>query len=468
MKLGRLPRGLAVAAVAAVTVVPLAASSAVGRSGRPDCVRRVRQGRASVLGQLLGLSGRQSPRAVRLGEDEQRSPSPSRKPKLAEPDESRQALSGRVDQRPDLQPASTRSPARTRSCREAQVEHAGPDARHAERWPPSWGKDGKFPGQHPRRHRLRRELRPPARPTRSARPTGPAGALAGYVSVGSSSASHDLSIDDKGRLVSRPLASSTTSRSGPKNEVHFSSLVTTAHAPRRRCREHQGRPGRHPDQRLLHPRQPGRADPGRAAPGQRRPVRAGGLRRRQGPAAEAEGRGASPRAAQLRRPGGPKTPTHVAVEAKGLRVTLRAGGRVARGRSATRLELGHATAVVAALDAPGRTMDVNENASGVPTVENTQTAPASPGPTPAAPREHRRNDSGHPTASPPTKPAGTVPKDDRRLPRRRPAPARRRTRRASRPARRSDDSSGRADRRRHRPALANPDEDAFGLRRRYG
>src|SRR5438552_791532 len=57
---------------------------------------------------------------------------------------------------------------------------------------------------------------------------GSAAPLPAYASVASSSASHDLTTDDKGRLVSTALSELDNVSIGPRNEVHFSRLVTTA------------------------------------------------------------------------------------------------------------------------------------------------------------------------------------------------------------------------------------------------
>jgi hypothetical protein len=261
----------------------------------------------------------------------------------------------------------------------AVVDHAGPDARHFEKaatWP---GKDGKFPGN------IRAVTdcagNCGAQLVHSGgSAAGPAGVLTGYVSVGSSSASHDLSIDDKGRLVSFAKSQLDNVSIGPKGEVQFSSLVTTAHATGAGAENSKdGRADiRVNDFRILgYPVELTRA----------------GLRLANGGPSEQEAYdGAKALVQRLKDEKGivleipnfdaqlTKTPAHVSVDVKGLRVTFLQGvGAVNASALTYPLELGHSTALVGALDAPGRTMNVDETSTGVPTVENTpQAAPAPP------------------------------------------------------------------------------------------
>ncbi len=416
MKLGRLPRGLAVAAVAAVTVVPLAASSAMAAPAAPTAYATFGKAEPLVWGSSSSVPtgnlhvpfvwGKTNNVAIAKSEA-----------KLADPDESLKLLSG-----DSISGLACQAGFDEKVCRDpfkpfAQVEHAGPDARHAEMaasWP---GKDGKLPGNIKAFTDCGGNCGPQVVRSFSGA-SGPAGALAGYVSVGSSSASQDLSIDDKGRLVSIARSQLDNVSIGPKNEVHFSSLVTTAQASGAGAENSKD----------------GRAD-----------IRINdffildnaveltraGLRLANGGPSEQEAYDGAKVLLQKLKDRGillelpnfdaqvAKTPSHVAVDTQGLRITFQqAVGSVSALNYP--LELGRATAVVAALDAPGRTMDVNENSSGVPTVENTQSAPAGgPGPGPVSPPETARNPKGTPTTKvggretkeqpPPSKPTITQP-----------------------------------------------------------
>jgi hypothetical protein len=386
---GSLPRGLAVAALAAVTVVPLAASSAAAAPGAPTAYAMfgkaeplVWGGSSRAVGSIHApfVWGKTNNVAVAKSEA-----------KLADPDEALKPLAG--DSIAGLQCVGYDE----KSCKDpflpqGQVEHTGPDARHAElaaSWP---GKDGKFPGNIRAvtdcggncGAQLVRSLGSAA---------GPGGALAGYVSIGSSGASHDLSIDDKGRLVSFAKSQLDNVSIGPKNEVVFSSLVTTAQALGAGAADSKdGRADiRVNDFRILgYPVELTRA----------------GLRLANGGPSEREAYdGAKALLQRLKDERGivleipnfdaqvTRTAAHVAVDAAGLRVTFQQGPLDASTLGYP-LELGHSTAVVAALDAPGRTMNVNENDGGVPTVENTpQPAPAPPTSVAAPPTSRQKQDT---------------------------------------------------------------------------
>jgi hypothetical protein len=458
MKLGRLPRGLAVAAVTAVTVVPLAASSAVAAPAAPTAYAVFGKAEPLVWGSSSRVPvgdlhvpfvwGKTNNVAIAKSEA-----------KLADPDEALKPLSGEA-----ISGLTCPAGFDEKSCKDpffprAQVEHTGPDARHAE-MTASWaGKDGKFPGNIQAITDCAGNCGPQVvRSISSA--GGPGGALAGYVSVGSSSASHDLSIDDKGRLVSFARSQLDNVSIGPKNEVHFSSLVTTAQAVG--AGAENSKDGR-ADIRindffiLDNPVELTRA----------------GLRLANGGPSEQEAYDGAKVLLQKLKDRGinlelpnfdaqlTKSPAHVAVDTQGLRVTFeQAVGSVSASALSYPLELGHATAVVAALDAPGRTMDVNENSNGVPTVENTQAAPAGPGPNPVSPPQAPRNNKkGTSTTKPaaagtkelplPPKPGVTQPSPiqtpggDQAVP-----PAE-----IGSPAPTGDAT----------PALDNPDEGAFGV-----
>jgi hypothetical protein len=300
--------------------------------------------------------------------------------KLVPPDESPKPLAG--DAIAGLQCVGFDE----KSCKDpflaqAQVEHAGPDARHAEKaatWP---GKDGKSPGNI----RAITDCGGNCGPqlvhsvTNAA---GSAGVLTGYVSVGSSAASHDLTIDDQGRLVALARSQLDNVSIGPKGEVQFSSLVTTAQASGAGAADSKdGRADiRINDFRIL-------GNPVEL-------TRAGLRLANGGPSQQEAYDGAKALLKRLKDEKGitleipnfdaqvTKSPAHVAVDTAGLRVLFQQGvGSLDASSLTYPLELGHSTAVVAALDAPGRTMNVDENSPGaVPTVENTpQPAPPAPG-----------------------------------------------------------------------------------------
>ncbi len=377
MKLGSLPRGLAVAALAAVTVVPLAASSAAAAPAAPTAYAMFGKAEPLAWGGSSGAVGSLHVPFV-WGKTNNASLAKS-EAKLVAPDESPKPLAG--DAVAGLQCVGFDE----KSCKDpfvaqAQVEHAGPDARHTEKaanWP---GKDGKFPGN------IRAVTdcggNCGSQLVHSAsNAAGSGGALTGYVSVGSSSASQDLTIDDKGRLISLAKSQLDNVSIGPKSEVQFSSLVTTAQATGAGAADSKdGRADvRVNDFRVLgYPVELTRA----------------GLRLANGGPSEQEAYdGAKALLQRLKDEHGiileipnfdaqlTRTPAHVSVVAQGLRVTFRQGVGSVNAALAYPMQLGHSTAVVAALDAPGRTMNVNENGGGVPTVENTpQAAPAPPGP----------------------------------------------------------------------------------------
>lgn len=59
---------------------------------------------------------------------------------------------------------------------------------------------------------------------------GPAGGLGGYITIGGSSASHDTSIDSAGRLTGLARSELRDAVIGPRHEITFTSLSTTATA----------------------------------------------------------------------------------------------------------------------------------------------------------------------------------------------------------------------------------------------
>jgi len=227
MKLGRLPRGLAVAAVAAVTVVPLAASAASAAPSAPAAY--------SVYGSAHALRWPGSS-SVSVGDlhvpfvegQTNNLAIASADASLAVPDETSHTLSGVEIE------GLTCSGYAEKACKDpfiatAHANHSGVDGGHAEQLATFAGENGKFPGKINAitdcpgncGGQLVHSLGGAA---------GPAGGLPGYVSIGSSSASHELTTDDKGKLISSARSELDNVSIGPKNEVHFSSLVATAQA----------------------------------------------------------------------------------------------------------------------------------------------------------------------------------------------------------------------------------------------
>lgn len=388
MKLGRLPRGLAVAAVAAVTVVPLAASAASAAPAAPTAYAAFGSAQPLFWRSPSTVGEIHAPSVVGRSNN---TPAPvaSATASLTSPDEHPITLSGE-------EIAGLSCVGYAEKCRDpfapiAKADHSGPKAAHSEQSAAFAGREGKFPGSI-------KALTDCAgncgdQFIRSAgEATGPAGALAGYVSIGSSLARQDLTVDDKGRLVSNATSELKNVSIGPKNEVHFSSLITNAQAIGSGAENTKdGRADlRITDFFILD----NRVELTRA-----------GLRLANGGPSEQEAYDGAKVLLQKLRDRGirlelpnfdaqlAKTPAHVAAETQGLRVYFEQNvGSVQASALPYPLELGHATAVVAALDAPDRNIQVKENPNGGVTVENTPstTAPvASPGgggPTTSGPR----------------------------------------------------------------------------------
>ncbi|MCA1844327.1 MAG: hypothetical protein LC792_14295, partial [Actinobacteria bacterium] len=231
MKLGTLPRGLAVAAIAAVTVVPLAASAAGAAPAAPTAYALFGSAQPLVWGasslpvgdlRVPFVWGKTNNVAVA-----------NSNAVLAVPDGAANAkpLSGEAIsglQCTGYDEKTCNNP--PQFIPTAKANHSsGINPGHFEQTAAWGGKDGKFPGRVSAvtdcagncGDRLVRSV---------SGALGQAGGYAGYITVGSSSASHDLSIDDKGRLISLAKSELDDVSIGPKNEVHFSSLVTTAQA----------------------------------------------------------------------------------------------------------------------------------------------------------------------------------------------------------------------------------------------
>src|SRR5438132_6599909 len=228
---GFLPRGLAVAAVAAVTVVPLAASAAAAAPAAPTAY--------TVYGSAAPLSWAGSS-SIAVGDlhvpfvagKSNNLAFANSNAFLADPDatETSKTMSGE-----EINGLTCPAGYNEKTCKDpflavAQATHnAGADAGHAEQTASFGGRDGKYPGGI---HAL--TDCPGNCGGQLVHSAGTAaasyGAFTGYVSVGSSSATQDLSIDDKGRLVSTATSELDNVSIGPKNEVHFSRLVTTSQA----------------------------------------------------------------------------------------------------------------------------------------------------------------------------------------------------------------------------------------------
>jgi hypothetical protein len=397
MKLGTLPRGLAVAAIAAVTVVPLAASAAGAAPAGPTAytlfgsAQPLSWGSSSSVpvGELHVpfVQGRTSNLAFANSEA-----------KLASPDEKNDTLRGESIE------GLTCTGYADKLCRDpfksvAQATHNGADARHLEQVASFGGKEGKFPGRISALTDCAGDCgRQLIRSVAGA--SGPAGAFPGYVSIGSSLASHDLSIDDRGRLFSTARSELANVSIGPKNEVHFSSLVTTAQAfGSGAANTKDGRADlRITDFFILD-----------------NPVeltRAGLRLANAGPSDQEAYDGAKVLLKKLRERGiilelpdfddqMGKSPEHATVDTRGLRVRFeQTVGSVGSATISYPLELGRATAVVAAVDTD-REIHVDESANGV--VVNT-TAPPAATPAPTNPRGPGGPGGPTPTATPGTDP----------------------------------------------------------------
>lgn len=386
MKLGRLPRGLAVAAVAAVTVVPFAASAAAAAPAAPTAYALFGSAQPLVWGSAPSMGPLGDLRVPFVWGKTTNVPVANSNAVLAVPDGaantkpmSGEAISGLSCFGYDV-------------CRDpftpvAKVSHgSGINPAHFEQTASFGGKDGKFPGKIQAftdcaaancGDRLVRSV---------SNALGPAGGYGGYLSVGASWASHDLSIDDKGRLISTATSRLDNVSIGPKNEIHFSSLVTTAQAFGTGAdNTKDGRADlRINDFYILdNPVELTRA----------------GLRLANGGPSEQEAYdGAKVLLDRLKKEHGitlelpnfdtqlVKTPDHATVEVQGLRVRFeQAVGSVEASALSYPLDLGHATAVVVALNTD-RNVDVQQDQkTGNVTVEGTAPNNAPPAAAPAKP-----------------------------------------------------------------------------------
>lgn len=372
MKGTRLPRGLAVAAMAAVTVVPLAASAAGAAPTAPTAYAAF--GSAQPLfwasASRIPVGELHAPFVVGKSNNAPAAVASARS-YIASADDYPETLGGE-----QIEGLTCPVGYDAKACKDpfapiAQANHnSGPNAAHSEQVAFFGGREGKFPG------RIEAVTDCPGacgeQFIRSAgKASAPMGVLTGYVSVGSSRAAQDLSIDDKGRLVSNATSELQNVAIGPKSEIRFSSLVTTAQAVGAGAENTKdGRADlRISDFYILDTR----VELTRA-----------GLRLANGGPSEQEAydgakvllKKLKDRGIRLELPNFDaqmvKSPAHVAVETQGLRVFFeQAVGSVQASALSSPLELGHATAVVAAIDATGRNIDVKENPGGGVTVEST-------------------------------------------------------------------------------------------------
>jgi len=385
MKLGaRLPRALAVAAVAAVTVVPLAASAAGAAPVAPTAytvfgsAQPLVWGAASSLpvgdlrvpfvwGKTNNLAVASANAALSVPDGNPTTPKPM----------SGDSISG-----------LTCTGYAENFCKDpftplAKVtQNNGVNPGHAEQTASFGGKDGHFPGS------IHAVTDCPGNcgdqiVHSATNALGPTGGYGGYVTVGSSSASHDLSMDDRGRLVSTATSELDNVSIGPKNEVHFSKLVATAQAI-----------GAGADNT-----KDGRADLRIAdfyiLDNPVELTRAGLRLANAGPSEQEAYDGAKVLLKKLKDRGIvldlpnfdaqlTKTPDHVTVDTQGLVVHFEQSvGSVEASAFSYPLNLGHATAVVIALNTDGKT-DVTQNPNGSVTVQSPP--PAASAPPPIQPR----------------------------------------------------------------------------------
>ncbi len=407
MKLGTLPRGLAVAAIAAVTVVPLAASAAGAAPAAPTAYALFGSAQPLVWGTASSLPATVGDmRAPFVWGKTNNVAVANSNAVLAVPDgaANTKPLSG--DAISGLQCNGYDE----KLCKDpftpvAKVNHrSGIDAGHFEETASWAGKDGKYPGHISALTDCAGNCGDSLVHSVS-NAAGPAGGYAGYLSVGSSSASHDLTIDDKGRLLSTAVSQLDNVSIGPKNEVHFSRLTTTAQAFGTGAENAKdGRADlRISDFYILdNPVELTRA----------------GLRLANGGPSEQEAYdGAKVLLNRLKKERGitlelpnfdaqvSRTPDHATVEVSGLRVWFDQAVAALN----YPLDLGHSTAVVVALNTD-RKVDVNSDANGgSPTVSSAPTTAAAPtqpaperGGAVAPPTKGSGKESGAAKANPPT------------------------------------------------------------------
>ncbi|MGH9003044.1 MAG: hypothetical protein ACRDYV_07940, partial [Acidimicrobiia bacterium] len=226
MKLGRLPRGSGALLVAS-TLVLLAPSPASAAAAAPAAYTVLTRAYPLFWAGSSGLpvDGLNVPYVSGVTNN---LPLTEAKAALAQPDLSVATLRGEsID-------GLTCAGFEESKCRdpflpEAGVNHFSADPGHREQAASFAGKDGKYPGSiHALTdcagdcgNQLVRTLGEAA---------GPAGGLSGYITIGGSSANHDTTIDGAGRLTGVARSELRDAVIGPKGEIRFSSLTTTATA----------------------------------------------------------------------------------------------------------------------------------------------------------------------------------------------------------------------------------------------
>ena len=389
MKLGaRLPRGLAVAAIAAATVVPLAALPASAAPSAPAAFSVYSSAQPLVWADsssvpvsdihVPSVVGKTNPLGVA-----------SSYAALSNPDGSGKTMSG--------QDISGLQCTGYDACKDpfvmiARAGHEGDAAGHSEQAASFTGKDGKFPGNiHAVTDCPGACASHPVHTSGTA--AGPAGALPGYVSIGASSATQDLSMDDKGRLVSTATSELDNVSIGPKNEVHFSRLVTTAQALG--AGAENSKDGR-ADIRI---------DNFYILDNPVELTRAGLRLANAGPSEQEAYDGAKVLLKKLKDRGiilnlpnfdaqVTKTPDHVTVDVPALSVIFeQSAGPVQATALSDPVQLGHATAVVAAIDA-NKHIEVRQDSKGNPVVVTTTAPPAAAPPVSEPPASHPGGTSG--------------------------------------------------------------------------
>ncbi len=228
MKLGRLPRGLGATLVASALVL-LAPSPASAAPAAPAAYTVLARAYPLLWAGSSGLPV-DNLKVPYVSGVTNNLPLTEAKAALAQPDLSVTAMRAESIQ------GLTCSGYEEGKCRdpflpEAAVEHPNlsADPAHREQAASFTGKEGKYPGSiHAMTdcagdcgNQLVRTLGEAA---------GPAGGLGGYITIGGSSASHDTSIDSAGRLTGVARSELRDGVIGPKGEIRFSSLSTTATA----------------------------------------------------------------------------------------------------------------------------------------------------------------------------------------------------------------------------------------------
>src|SRR5579884_1148434 len=402
MRGSRLPRGLAVAAVAVATVMPLAASAASAAPAAPTAYSVYSSAQPLVWADSssVPVGDVHVPfvvgRTANLG-------LASATSYLAVPDQTSKTISGQDLtglQCTGYDPQLCKDPFQA----VAKAGHEGDAAGHSEQLASFTGKDGKFPGNiHAVTDCPGACVAQPVHSSGTA--AGPAGALPGYVSIGASSATQDVSMDDKGRLVSTGISELDNVSIGPKNEVHFSRLVTTAQALG--AGAENSKDGR-ADIRI---------DNFYILDNPVELTRAGLRLANAGPSEQEAYDGAKVLLKKLRDRGiilnlpnfdlqVTKAPDHVTVDVPALSVIFEQSvGSVQAAALSDPVQLGHSTAVVAAVDA-NKHIEVRQDKNGNPVVVTTAppaVAPiVQPTPKPAPTPGHPSDVRNHPIAPAPT------------------------------------------------------------------